>query len=191
MSSGPNCSRPAAFASVSAASSARFARGVNGRGRPAIHGSSPSPMRRGDLLARRLVVEATDPALQYREHQVLGADVVVLQRVGLLLGLDHDLLGAVVEPGHEELAAPAAAPAAALPAAAAEGRHGHPDRALDDLVDPLVRQLERLGDLAQRAAGGVELLDRVVVVHACVCGLALEVDETLPHVSRLGQNLFV
>jgi hypothetical protein len=58
-------------------------------------------------------------------------------------------------------------------------------------VDALVRQLERLGDLAQRPAGRVQLLDRVVVVHACVCGLALEVDETLPHLSRLGQDLFV
>jgi len=77
------------------------------------------------------------------------------------------------------------------PATTAEGWHGNPDWALDDLVDPLVRQLERLGDLAQRAAGGVELFDRVVVVHACVCGLALEVDETLPNVSRLGQDLFV
>jgi hypothetical protein len=58
-------------------------------------------------------------------------------------------------------------------------------------VDPLVGQLQRLGDLAQRAAGGVELLDRVVVVHACVCGLRLEVDKALPHLSRLGQDLFV
>ena len=52
-------------------------------------------------------------------------------------------------------------------------------------------ELERVGDLAERAAGGVELLDRVVVVHAYVCGLALEVDETLPRLSRLGQDLFV
>jgi hypothetical protein len=58
-------------------------------------------------------------------------------------------------------------------------------------VNALVRELERLGDLAQRAPGGVELLDRVVVVHACVCSLALEVDEALAHLSRLGQDLLV
>jgi hypothetical protein len=58
-------------------------------------------------------------------------------------------------------------------------------------MDALVRQLERVGDLAQRAAGGVELLDRVVVVHAGVRCLALEADEVLPHLLGLGQDLFV
>ena len=52
-------------------------------------------------------------------------------------------------------------------------------------------ELERVGDLAERAAGGMELLDRVVVVHAHVCCLALEVDETLPRLPCLGQDLFV
>jgi hypothetical protein len=37
----------------------------------------------------------------------------------------------------------------------------------------------------------VELLDRVVIVHAHMCGLALEVDKALPRLLRLGQNLFV
>ena len=92
----------------------RFARGVNGRGIPAIHGSSPSPICSTTSLARRVVVETLDPALDERQHQVLGADVVVLQRVGFLLGVDHHLAGAVVEAGDEELAVPAAAPVAAL-----------------------------------------------------------------------------
>jgi hypothetical protein len=37
----------------------------------------------------------------------------------------------------------------------------------------------------------VELLDRVVVVHPRVRCLALEVDEVLPHLFRLDQDLFV
>ena len=71
------------------------------------------------------------------------------------------------------------------------GPRGGPAGPVDDLVDALMGELERVGDLAERAAGGVELLDRVVVVHAYVCCLALEVDEALPRLLRLGQDLFV
>ena len=116
------------------------------------------------------------------------------ERIGLLLCLDHHLPRALVEAGDEELPVATAPLAAAMLPASAHPRlrpGGARRRPVDDLVDALMGELERVGDLAERAAGGVELLDRVVVVHAYVCGLALEVDKALPRLLRLGQNLFV
>ena len=48
-----------------------------------------------------------------------------------------------------------------------------------DLVYALVAQPEVLGDLAQRAAGGMEATETVVELHAREIGLVLELDQPL------------
>ena len=172
-------SRSAPEASTSAALIARFARGVKGLWRPGGHASSPSPTRftTSARAASTVTGEIPGPAAQQREQQVLRADVVVLERVRLLLRLDDHLPRVGVEAGEEGLALPVATGAStSRPAHWLRRRRC---RAFDDLVDALVRELEHLGDLAERAAGRVQLLDRVVVVDPGVRGLALEVDERL------------
>ncbi len=167
---------------------------MNGRGIPARDGPSPSPIRRTDLRPGRLDVDAgfADTAAKEREHDVLRADVAVPQRVGLALRLDHHLPGDGVEADEE--VAPTVLAASELPARLAvrdRSRSESRRRAFHDLVDALMRQLEGLGDLAERTAGGVQSLDRVVVVDPRMSRLALEVDEPPAGLPRLLQDLLV
>lgn len=59
---------------------------------------------------------------------------------------------------------------------------------LDDLVDPLVAEAERIGDLAQRAAGELQPAHRVVEVHPGDAGGAFGVDEARLGCTRRGEQ---
>jgi hypothetical protein len=63
--------------------------------------------------------------------------------------------------------------------------------ALDDLVDALVAEIECLGDLTHRSAGGVKPTYRMVIVDPRAVGFVLEVQEAGTEVARLRQRFLV
>jgi hypothetical protein len=63
--------------------------------------------------------------------------------------------------------------------------------ALDDLVDPLMAEVEGLGNLTHRTAGRVQPPDRVVVVELRAICVVLELEEAGAELGRLGEYVFV
>jgi hypothetical protein len=70
------------------------------------------------------------------------------------------------------------------------------DRALagsrvHDLMDPLVTEPERVGDLSKRCTGPMESPDSVLRTHLSLISLVLEVDGTISLVARLPEELWI
>jgi len=65
------------------------------------------------------------------------------------------------------------------------GSHVH------DLMDPLVAQPERVGDLPQGCTGCVEPADRVLVPDLGLVGLVLQVQRPVSRLPSLPENLVV
>jgi hypothetical protein len=63
--------------------------------------------------------------------------------------------------------------------------------AFHDLVDTLMAEVERLGDLPHRAARCLQAADGVVVVQLGPVGLVLEVEETRAELACLVEYVFV
>ena len=96
---------PSRCASRSESSSTFLVRGVNGMCSPGRTVPSPTISTTCSLAVSRLISEGGEgprgQALglgEQAEQDVLGADVVVAERPGFLLGLDHDPAGLVGEP---------------------------------------------------------------------------------------------
>ena len=116
--------------------------------------------RFGEHRGRRLVLRQGEA-----EEEVLRPDALVPEARGLLLREDDHLPRAAREAGERPVEAPARALAGRAPFVA-----------LDDLVDALVADSQALGDLAERAALGVEATDRVAVVGPGALELVLRLE---------------
>jgi hypothetical protein len=106
--------------------------------------------------------------------------------------MHYDLTGAAREAAVEPECVPAARPAVAT-TVHPRPAHARGDGlvALDDLVHPLMAEVERLCDLAHRAAGGVQAADRMVVVELCPIRLVLELEQSGPELACLGERWLV
>ena len=100
------------------------------------------------------------------------------ERAGLLLCENDHLSRAAREAGEGPVEAPACVPAGG-PAALV---------ALDDLVHALVAEAEALGDLAQRAAFGMEAPNRVAVVGSGALERVLGLEHAIARVARFAES---
>src|SRR5439155_9881542 len=134
---------------------------------------------------------AIDP--EQRLQDVLGADVVVVERARLDLGeLEHlaRLSGKAAERlGRSRIAA---LPTADEPS---EKRLGTSRRrgvaGVDDLVDALVAEPQAFGDLPHAGAAGVQTADREVVVRTRAFEFVLVLEQSGSCAFGLGQQSFI
>jgi hypothetical protein len=135
-----------------------------------------------------------------REQDVRSFDRPVCELARVTARAGHDRLRLLGEATEEP---PAVAPAGSFATvvvavsvgatAASRGtvRSGLVVARAHDLVDALMTEEQRLGDLPHVAAASVEQADRVVVVRAQVLELALCGKELLADLLRLGEDFFV